>query len=63
MAKIIVLIDIPKMSYEELQKQVVTREQEGFYFEGSKVAIPLGELEKAINNPEFAVFDVIGVRP
>jgi len=67
MAKLMVEIDIHNLSYEELQKQVIT-DPEPDWFDGrdpstKRVSVDSAYLKYDSVDDSFYVFNLIGVRP
>ena len=71
MAKLMVCIDFPDMSYEEMKKRIKPENRQaeftdGFFSEvdGSKVVIDFGDLEQSEWAPDTCyVFELIGCKP
>lgn len=69
MAKLIVAIDFPKASYEDLKREVVDEpdysDESGWFTkaDGKKVVIDHVYLKRSREDNSFYVFEVIDVRP
>lgn len=68
MAKLMVVIEIPNYSYEELHREVIDKKaagHDGWYSkeDGDRVVVDEAYLKRALCDDSFYSFELIGVRP